>query len=145
LRSAKPSVTVLYCDGRVAQLGERIHGMDEVAGSIPVTSTNFQFHSTFNNLFQNFGGEAGEEVVFHGVSNLYGIAADFAILDVSLAANGKIQYHRNFFPAIWTMEEMFHRNGPLLGDPNAGTALLSAAADKGAILAKARRPAHSGL
>jgi hypothetical protein len=31
----------LLCDGRVAQLGERIHGMDEVAGSIPVTSTNF--------------------------------------------------------------------------------------------------------
>ena len=31
----------LFCDGRVAQLGERIHGMDEVAGSIPVTSTNF--------------------------------------------------------------------------------------------------------
>ena len=30
-----------FCDGRVAQLGERIHGMDEVAGSIPVTSTNF--------------------------------------------------------------------------------------------------------
>jgi hypothetical protein len=29
----------LFCDGRVAQLGERIHGMDEVAGSIPVTST----------------------------------------------------------------------------------------------------------
>lgn len=26
-------------EGRVAQLGERIHGMDEVAGSIPVTST----------------------------------------------------------------------------------------------------------
>ena len=31
----------LSCDGRVAQLGERIHGMDEAAGSIPVTSTNF--------------------------------------------------------------------------------------------------------
>ena len=31
----------LFCDGRVAQLGERIHGMDEVAGSIPVTSTKF--------------------------------------------------------------------------------------------------------
>ena len=27
--------------GRVAQLGERIHGMDEVAGSTPVTSTKF--------------------------------------------------------------------------------------------------------
>lgn len=27
--------------GRVAQLGERKHGMFQVAGSIPVTSTNF--------------------------------------------------------------------------------------------------------
>ena len=34
----------LYSDGRVAQLGERIHGMDEAAGSIPVTSTNFANH-----------------------------------------------------------------------------------------------------
>ena len=27
--------------GPVAQLGERLHGMEEVAGSIPVGSTNF--------------------------------------------------------------------------------------------------------
>jgi hypothetical protein len=35
---------------------------------------------------------------------------------------------------------MLHRNGPLLGDPNAGAALLSPAADKSAILAKAPAP-----
>ncbi len=37
----------LFRDGRVAQLGERIHGMDEAAGSIPVTSTNLPIPITF--------------------------------------------------------------------------------------------------
>ena len=27
-------------DGAIAQLGERLHGMQEVSGSIPLTSTN---------------------------------------------------------------------------------------------------------
>jgi hypothetical protein len=27
-------------DGGIAQLGERLHGMQEVSGSIPLTSTN---------------------------------------------------------------------------------------------------------
>ena len=34
-------VVLYFSFGRVAQLGERIHGMDEVAGSTPVTSTKF--------------------------------------------------------------------------------------------------------
>ncbi len=29
--------------GAIAQLGERLHGMQEVSGSIPLGSTNFQF------------------------------------------------------------------------------------------------------
>jgi hypothetical protein len=98
--------------------------MDEVAGSIPVTSTNFQIHAIFKKLFQNFGGEAGESVVFHGVRNLNGITANFAILDVSLPANRNIQHHRNFFPAIGAMEEMLHWNGPLSGEPHAGAARM---------------------
>ena len=32
-------------NGAIAQLGERLHGMQEVSGSIPLGSTNF-----FNNL-----------------------------------------------------------------------------------------------
>ena len=28
--------------GGIAQLGERLHGMQEVSGSIPLTSTKFQ-------------------------------------------------------------------------------------------------------
>ncbi len=29
--------------GGIAQLGERLHGMQEVSGSIPLTSTKFKF------------------------------------------------------------------------------------------------------
>jgi hypothetical protein len=29
-----------HLDGGIAQLGERLHGMQEVSGSIPLTSTN---------------------------------------------------------------------------------------------------------
>ena len=28
--------------GGIAQLGERLHGMQEVSGSIPLTSTNYE-------------------------------------------------------------------------------------------------------
>src|ERR1700676_2895291 len=86
----------------------------------------FKTYTIFNHLFQNFGGEAGEDVVFHAVGNLSGIAADFAILDVSWPANRKIQHHRNFFPAIRAMEEMLHRNEPLSCDAHAGPAVLQA-------------------
>jgi hypothetical protein len=46
-----------------------------------------------NNSFQDFGGEAGEGAVFHAVTDLNRIAADFTIFDVSLAANRKVQHH----------------------------------------------------
>ena len=34
------SLTISRCVGGIAQLGERLHGMQEVSGSIPLTSTN---------------------------------------------------------------------------------------------------------
>ncbi len=33
-------ISFLFCKGGIAQLGERLHGMQEVSGSIPLTSTN---------------------------------------------------------------------------------------------------------
>ena len=33
--------------GGIAQLGERLHGMQEVSGSIPLTSTSLQRESCF--------------------------------------------------------------------------------------------------
>jgi hypothetical protein len=32
-------ISLLFCKGGIAQLGERLHGMQEVSGSIPLTST----------------------------------------------------------------------------------------------------------
>ncbi|CCB63764.1 protein of unknown function [Hyphomicrobium sp. MC1] len=40
--------------GAIAQLGERLHGMQEVTGSIPVSSTNFsRVHGRHANLARN--------------------------------------------------------------------------------------------
>jgi hypothetical protein len=35
-------ISFLFCKGGIAQLGERLHGMQEVSGSIPLTSTTEQ-------------------------------------------------------------------------------------------------------
>ena len=35
-------------NGGIAQLGERLHGMQEVIGSIPFTSTNFRDRPGFD-------------------------------------------------------------------------------------------------
>jgi hypothetical protein len=35
-----PVIFPLVIQGAVAQLGERLHGMQEVVGSIPISSTN---------------------------------------------------------------------------------------------------------
>ena len=131
-RSAKPSVDRLFCDGRVAQLGERIHGMDEVAGSIPVTSTNFRFHNQRSPiiiadacpkiapsravvgarhcrvLLQNFSGEADKFLVFQAVADFNRIAAHLAILHIALPRHRKIQHHRNLFAAVRALKIMLH-------------------------------------
>ena len=43
-RSTQPSESSSerHC-GAIAQLGERLHGMQEVSGSIPLSSTKFRF------------------------------------------------------------------------------------------------------
>lgn len=41
--------------GGIAQLGERLHGMQEVSGSIPLTSTSlWQYHKLTVNSFKYF-------------------------------------------------------------------------------------------
>ena len=37
-----PVNTTALRNGAIAQLGERLHGMQEVSGSIPLSSTNIQ-------------------------------------------------------------------------------------------------------
>jgi hypothetical protein len=69
---------------------------------------HLKFRCRILHLFQNFGSEAGERVVLHAVTDLNWIAADFAILDVGLTANRKVQHHRNFFPTVRAIEKMLH-------------------------------------
>ena len=38
-RDLLSKISFLFCKGGIAQLGERLHGMQEVSGSIPLTST----------------------------------------------------------------------------------------------------------
>ena len=40
-------VDILYNVGGIAQLGERLYGMQEVSGSIPLTSTNLKRPKVF--------------------------------------------------------------------------------------------------
>ena len=39
-----PVNTTRFTYGAIAQLGERLHGMQEVSGSIPLSSTKFRSH-----------------------------------------------------------------------------------------------------
>ena len=40
-------------DGGIAQLGERLHGMQEVIGSIPFTSTKYFWMALFKSVRRN--------------------------------------------------------------------------------------------
>ncbi len=59
--------------------------------------------------FEALGGEAGQLIVFGGVADLDGIAANFAILDVDLTGNGEIEDHGDLFSAVRAHEAVFHR------------------------------------
>ena len=47
-------VDILYNVGGIAQLGERLHGMQEVSGSIPLTSTNLEKTEMIYSRFFHF-------------------------------------------------------------------------------------------
>jgi hypothetical protein len=59
-------------------------------------------------LFERLSVELGEGIVFHGETYFYRMAADFAIFDVSLARDGSVQHHGDFFAAVGTIERVFH-------------------------------------
>ena len=50
---AAKSFEIAVTFGGIAQLGERLHGMQEVSGSIPLTSTNLsgRFNEFFSQAF----------------------------------------------------------------------------------------------
>jgi len=59
-------------------------------------------------LFERFGGKASERAIFDGVADLDGTAANFAILNVRLAANGSVEDHGYLFSAVRAHELVFH-------------------------------------
>jgi hypothetical protein len=52
--------------------------------------------------------ELGEGIVFHGETYFYRMATNFAVFDVSLARDGSVQHHGDFFTAVWAIESVFH-------------------------------------
>jgi hypothetical protein len=59
-------------------------------------------------LFEDLCIEANERIVLCAVNDLDWVAADFAVFDIDLAANRKVQNHRNLFPTIGAVKEVFH-------------------------------------
>jgi hypothetical protein len=58
--------------------------------------------------FQGLGAEGSDGVVLYGAADFNGVAADFTVFHVGLAANRKVHDHRNLFTAIRANEEVFH-------------------------------------
>ena len=65
-------------------------------------------------LFESLGVETCERIVLYAVTDLDWVAANFAVLDVALAANRQVENHRNLFPAIRANEGVFHRDNIML-------------------------------
>jgi hypothetical protein len=59
-------------------------------------------------LFERLGGKAGERAIFDHVADFDGTAANFAILNVRLAANGSVEDHGDLFSAVRADELVFH-------------------------------------
>ena len=59
-------------------------------------------------LFKCFGLKVRKGAFRNCAADLDGIAANFAILHISLLADGKIENHRDLFSAVWAHEMVFH-------------------------------------
>jgi hypothetical protein len=66
-----------------------------------------------SNLFEGLGIEAGEGIVFYGVTDLDRFAAHFAVFDIALMADRQVQNHRNLFPIVRAVEGVFHGDSML--------------------------------
>ena len=62
----------------------------------------------FTPLFETLGLEVSQGVVFDGIADLEGVAADLTVFDVGVTANREVQDHRDLFAAKGTGEGVFH-------------------------------------
>ncbi len=68
-----PPVNATRCsDGAIAQLGERLHGMQEVSGSIPLSSTKPTSHQVWSVTPESRGAIAQLGERLHGMQEVSG-------------------------------------------------------------------------
>ncbi len=68
-----PPVNATRCsDGAIAQLGERLHGMQEVSGSIPLSSTKPTSHQVWSVTLKSRGAIAQLGERLHGMQEVSG-------------------------------------------------------------------------
>ena len=61
-----------------------------------------------NQLLETLGFEFTQGIVFDGIGDLEGVAADLTVFDVAVTVNREVQDHRDLFAAKWTGEGVFH-------------------------------------
>ena len=74
----------------------------------PAAGTVTTTKGALNQLLKTLGLELSQGIVFDGVTNFDGIAADLTIFDIAVTVNREVQDHRDLFAAKWTGEGMFH-------------------------------------
>jgi hypothetical protein len=76
-----------------------------VEKTFPVVAT--RWHSNLRSV-QSPGRKFSQLFVHHRVTDLNGVATQFAIFKVRLRVNGQVQHHRNLFAAMQTGKRMLH-------------------------------------
>jgi hypothetical protein len=61
-----------------------------------------------NWLLETLGFELGQGIVFDGVADFEGVAADLTVFDVAVMVNREVQDHRDLFAAKGAGEGVFH-------------------------------------
>ena len=59
-------------------------------------------------LLEDLRFKIGHGAILNRVPHLDRVAANFTVLNEGLAPHGRIQHHRDLFPAIWARKEEFH-------------------------------------
>jgi hypothetical protein len=61
-----------------------------------------------NQLLETLGLELSQGIVFDGVTDLKGVAADLTVFDVAVTVNREVQDHQDLIAAKQTSEGVFH-------------------------------------
>ena len=70
-----------------------------------------------NQQLETLGLELSQGIVFDGVADLEGVAADLTVFDVDMTVNREVQDHRDLFATKGTSEGVFHYTSTLPQTP----------------------------